>query len=92
MTGAESCFHCALPVPSNCQLTVEIEDEHRPVCCPGCKAVAELIRDTGMSQYYALRDAPDPGTGRPPDEATEWQVFDSSDMLDAFTDLHDDVR
>ena len=92
MTGAERCFHCALPVPSNCNLTVRIEDEHQPVCCPGCKAVAELIRDTGMSRYYELREAPDPGTGRPPDEAAEWQVFDSGDMLDAFTDLHDDVR
>jgi len=92
MTGAETCFHCALPVPTGCKLTVEIEDEHRPVCCPGCKAVAELIRDTGMSRYYQLRDAPDPGTGRPPDEAAEWQVFDSADMLDAFTNLHDGTR
>jgi len=92
MTGAETCFHCALPVPTGCNLTVDIEDEHHSVCCPGCKAVAELIRDTGMSRYYELRDAPDPGTGRPPDEAAEWQVFDSADMLDAFTNLHDGAR
>ena len=92
MTGAETCFHCALPVPTGCNLTVDIGDEHHPVCCPGCKAVAELIRNTGMSRYYELRDAPDPGTGRPPDEAAEWQVFDSADMLDAFTNLHDGAR
>ena len=92
MTGAETCFHCALPVPNDCKLTVEIEDEHQPVCCPGCKAVAELIRDTGMSRYYELRDAPDPGVGRPPEEAAEWHVFDGADMLDAFTEQHDDMR
>ena len=88
----DTCFHCALPVPTGCNLTVEIEDAHHPVCCPGCKAVAELIRDTGMSRYYDLRDAPDPGVGRPPEEAAEWRVFDSTDMLDAFTEQHDDVR
>jgi Cu2+-exporting ATPase len=45
-----------------------------------------------MSRYYDLRDAPDPGVGRPPEEAAEWRVFDSADMLDAFTERHDDVR
>lgn len=88
----ETCFHCALPVPTDCKLTVDIEDEQLPVCCPGCKAVAELIRDTGMSRYYDLRDAPEPGTGRPPEDAAEWAVFDTSDMLDAFTEEHDDRR
>ncbi len=90
--SADTCFHCALPVPTDCHLTVEIGDAHHPVCCPGCKAVAELIRDTGMSRYYDLRDAPDPGVGRPPEDAAEWRVFDSSDMLGAFTEQHDDVR
>ena len=92
MTGPERCFHCALPVPPGCNLSVEIEGEHRPVCCPGCKAVAELIRDTGMSRYYDLREAPDPGVGRPPDDAAEWSVFDNDDMLDAFTEERDGER
>jgi len=91
-TGADTCFHCALPVPAACKLTVDIEGAQQPVCCPGCKAVAELIRDTGMSRYYDLRDAPDPGIGRPPDEAAEWSVFDSSDMLEAFTQRDGDMR
>jgi Cu2+-exporting ATPase len=95
MTGDKShktCFHCALPVPTGCELTVQIEEEQRPVCCPGCKAVAELIRDTGLTRYYDLRDAPEPGVGRPPDEAAEWQVFDSPEMLNAFTETHDEMR
>ncbi len=92
MTALKDCFHCALPVPSGCDLAVDIEGEARPVCCPGCKAVAELIRDTGMVRYYELREAPDPGVGRPPEEAAEWSVFDGPDMLDAFTELHEDMR
>ena len=84
--NSDACFHCALPIPSGCDLTVDIEGERRPVCCPGCRAVAELIRDTGMSRYYELRDLPDPGVGRPPEESAEWGVFDSEDMLAAFTE------
>ncbi len=83
-TGADTCFHCALPVPPDCELTVDIESGRQPVCCPGCKAVAELIRDSGLGRYYELREAPDPGIGRPLEEAGEWQVFDSDDMLQAF--------
>ena len=89
--ASETCFHCALPVPADCHLKVDIEDEPRPVCCPGCKAVAELIRDTGMTRYYELRDLPDPGVGRPPEVAAEWAVFDSPDMLDAFTERDGDM-
>ena len=92
MAKAETCFHCALPIPANCDIRVDIGGETRPVCCPGCKAVAELIRDTGMSRYYDLREAPEPGIGRPPDESAEWSVFDSGDMLDAFTEQRDGER
>ena len=82
-----ACFHCALPVDPRDQYGVEIDGEIRPMCCPGCKAVAELIRDTGMANYYAMRDAPQPGIGRPVGDSSEWQVFDRADMLAAFADV-----
>jgi len=85
-----ACFHCALPVERDDEFQVEIDGTLRPVCCPGCKAVAELIRDTGMSSYYAMRDAPQPGVGRPADDAAEWQVFDRDDMIDAFAETRAD--
>ena len=85
-----ACFHCALPVARDDEFQVEIDGDLKPVCCPGCKAVAELIRDTGMSSYYELREAPQPGVGRPADDATEWQLFDREDMISAFADLGDD--
>ncbi len=86
-TVAETCFHCALPVPADCTLKVEIDGAEHPVCCPGCKAVAELIAESGMSRYYTLREPPQPGTGRPAEETTEWRVFDGNDMLAAFATL-----
>ncbi len=78
-----ACFHCALPVIDN-RFTVDIDGTSRAVCCPGCKAVAELIRDSGMSRYYELRDAPEPGIGKPEESAGEWEVFNRRDMLEAF--------
>lgn len=61
------------------------------MCCPGCKAVATLIRDAGFERYYTSREAPDPGIVRPPDEAAEWQVFDRDDMLAAFAEREGDL-
>jgi Cu2+-exporting ATPase len=84
-----ACFHCALPVDPRDQYFVEIDGDSKPVCCPGCKAVAELIRDTGMSNYYEMRDAPQPGVGRPADDAAEWQIYDRPDMLEAFAETRD---
>ncbi len=84
MASTDTCFHCALPNPKGCNLSVEIEGHTYPVCCPGCKAVAELIRDSGMSNYYNLRDAPQPGVGKPSEDSAEWQVFNSDEMLHAF--------
>ncbi|MCG8369291.1 MAG: cadmium-translocating P-type ATPase [Proteobacteria bacterium] len=92
MTRSEACFHCALPIPTGCDLSVDIEGRRRAVCCPGCKAVAELIRDTGLVRYYALRDTPEPGVGRPPEDVAEWSVFDGDDMLEAFTERRDGTR
>ncbi len=89
--AADSCYHCALPIPAGCDITVDIEGVDRPVCCPGCKAVAELIRDTGLSSYYAMREAPEPGAGRPPDEGGEWHIFNSDDMLTAFSAGDDEL-
>jgi len=85
------CFHCALPVPPNEEFQVEIDGKLKAVCCPGCKAVAELIRDSGMSNYYTMRDAPTPGVGRPADDQAEWQVFDSAEMLATFATVAGDT-
>ena len=45
-----------------------------------------MIRDSGLGRYYAMRDAPDPGIGRPGEVDAEWQVFDGDDMLGAFAE------
>lgn len=83
---AQDCFHCGEPLTGTEPWFVKLEDESRRVCCPGCKAVAELIRDSGLADYYRYRT--EPGT-RPRDGAVvvdpdvSWQPFDRAEMLDA---------
>ncbi len=90
MSLPENCFHCALPIPSDCDLTIEVDGAGKPVCCPGCQAVATLILGSGMESYYDMRDAPEPGVGRPDASDDEWRVFDREDMLAAFAEQHGD--
>jgi Cu2+-exporting ATPase len=54
------CFHCGLPVPDGLELMVKIDAVPRPMCCPGCHAVAEIIVQQELTDYYRQRD----GTAR----------------------------
>lgn len=56
--SAKTCFHCGLPIPKNINLSVSIFNQPRPMCCEGCKAVAETIVENGLDQYYQYRDGP----------------------------------
>jgi Cu2+-exporting ATPase len=84
--AASGCFHCGDPLTGTEPWFVEIDAERHRVCCPGCKAVAELIRESGLSDYYRFRTLP---TGRPGDSAAveapdlPWKPFDRPEMLDA---------
>lgn len=57
------CFHCSEPLGTS-RLVAHINGRDEPVCCAGCRAVAELIAGAGLEQYYEVR------SGRPqrPDE------------------------
>ncbi len=50
-----------------------------------------LILGSGMESYYQMRDAPEPGAGRPDPGDDEWRVFDRDDMLEAFSERDGDI-
>jgi Cu2+-exporting ATPase len=88
----ESCFHCGEPVMTGNRYLVRAGDGQLPVCCPGCKAVAEFIRDSGLEQYYEFRTAPgltpdraDPGVANP-----EWLAYDRTALLDRISTINPD--
>ena len=49
------CFHCGLPMNES-KLTTLIDDQHQPMCCAGCQAVAEAIVKSGNKDYYRYRE------------------------------------
>lgn len=84
--AGKDCFHCGEPLNGTEPWFVTMDEVGRQVCCPGCKAVAELIRDSGLADFYRFRTVP---AVRPPDGVGEpspelaWQPFDRPAMLDA---------
>jgi P-type Cu2+ transporter len=78
-TDAVRCFHCGDAVPSGARaLSVTIDDAARPVCCIGCRAAAELIRDAGLGDYYRFRTATAP---RPTLDADDvWSTYDRPEV------------
>ncbi|MEE4173375.1 MAG: heavy metal translocating P-type ATPase [Xanthomonadales bacterium] len=54
--GTPPCFHCGEPCPPGEPITVHRQGEDLPVCCNGCKAVSELIFNSGLDRYYRFRE------------------------------------
>ena len=76
------CFHCHEPLPAGVDLTVTVDGQAQPVCCPGCQAVARLILD-GHADYYRFRTAPAARPTAPP-AADAWTAFDRPQAQAAF--------
>ena len=55
--AAADCFHCGLPVPFGVRYAAQVDGAERPMCCPGCCAVAQAITDAGLADYYRHRTA-----------------------------------
>ncbi|MFZ5556581.1 MAG: heavy metal translocating P-type ATPase [Pseudomonadota bacterium] len=55
--NAAPCYHCGLPVPAGTAYAALIDGARRPMCCPGCEAVAQSIVRAGLGDYYRHRSA-----------------------------------
>ncbi|MBY6192116.1 heavy metal translocating P-type ATPase [Microbulbifer agarilyticus] len=69
------CFHCGLPVAEGSQYSVTIEGVARPMCCPGCEAVAGAIVAGGLDNFYRFREN---SSERPETSSQDqrWQAYD----------------
>ena len=89
MTG---CFHCGQPIPAGVDLGLVVGGARRPMCCPGCLAVAELIAEQGLARFYDYRTGP---SAKPRErvagaEANEWAVCDRPDVAERLAPPIDD--
>ncbi len=78
----EECFHCGEPFAGRPVLWARLRDGPVAVCCPGCRAAAQLIAECGLEDFYHFRTAP---SARPQGEATEWLAYDDPALLDSLT-------
>ncbi len=53
----EHCYHCGEEVPAGVDFSLEIAGTQRPMCCPGCRAVAGMIAASGLENFYQRRTA-----------------------------------
>ena len=79
------CYHCDQPIDAGTDNYVEIDGASRPMCCAGCKAVAEAIIAGGLADYYRQRsEMPATPEALVPDFLREARVYDHEDAQRAF--------
>ena len=83
MDNPADCFHCGEPVPDGPPITASLQGEARPMCCIGCKAVAEFIDASGFARFYEYRDRPAADLNLTP-EARDWLRFDAGDLRNRY--------
>ncbi len=86
----KSCFHCGEPIPQGVDHQLVIDGAPRSFCCTGCEAVASLISENGLENFYRFRKG---ASTRPEDDAEDqWSVFDRPAAQQGFVRPHGDER
>ncbi len=78
------CFHCGLPVPSGSAYEVEVDGKPQPMCCPGCRAVAQAIVDNGLTDFYRYRTGQKRGAELVPESLRELELYDRPELQRTF--------
>ena len=86
MTGrpGAACFHCGEPIPAGIRIFARIDAQERPVCCHGCKAVAEFITGAGLDDYYRYRDQASARADETP-RPDRWSAYDRPELVERLT-------
>lgn len=94
---SQQCFHCGETIDEadTGRWQVVIDNKPRSMCCPGCKAVAQSIVDSGLSNYYEHRtELPEISPSFEPLNANkarpELLAFDSPTVQEKFVTTFDE--
>jgi len=90
------CFHCGLDIPTGSQFFTTIGGQARQMCCPGCQAVAQVIADGGLENYYKHRtsEAPSPDSISASEQLqAEFELYNHASVQKHFVaELEDGTR
>ncbi|RXJ74345.1 ATPase P [Veronia nyctiphanis] len=87
-----NCYHCGEPVLTGDTYLVEILNEQRIMCCPGCQAVASTIIASGLVSYYQYRTATADKSQLVPDEIQSFTLYDNQDVQQDFVSHNGNVK
>jgi Cu2+-exporting ATPase len=89
LSPGSACFHCGEPIPAGVRIDARVKGHDQPVCCHGCKAVAEFIIGAGLDDYYRYRDQAGARADEPP-RADRWSAYDRPELVDRLTRVEPD--
>ena len=86
--AAPGCYHCGLPVPPGSHYHVLIDGADRPMCCPGCEAVASSIVAAGLTDFYRYRTGPSRTAQElVPETLRQLDLYDRPEIQQAFVQI-----
>ncbi len=87
------CFHCGEVVPKGINLFVKIDNISQPMCCLGCEAVANVIVENKLTDYYRFRTEPaQKGEQLIPQQLKRNMLLDDESLQDEFTYKTDEYK
>ena len=89
MSDLRPCFHCGEALPPGAVIFADLGSVHQPVCCIGCKAVAEYIHDSGYDAFYQHRTAPLAEYGLKATDS-DWALYDDEGLRSQYVQERDD--
>lgn len=89
-TTEQACYHCGLPVPPASYYPVNIQGTEKPMCCPGCQAVAMAIVDGGLENFYQFRTANNDRLELTGQASPRWDIYDLPEVQAEFVIPFDD--
>lgn len=85
LSSRHDCYHCGLAIPDGVELSVSISGQTQPMCCEGCRAVAEAIVANGLEAYYTNRDSlPESPREARPDILDALSLYDQAEFQKSF--------
>lgn len=84
----ENCYHCGESVPAGTHLSLHIDGQERAMCCPGCRAVAQLICDNDLAHFYQQRTAYNDRPTSEQGNTDDYRIYDDPEVLKTFSEAN----
>jgi Cu2+-exporting ATPase len=85
------CFHCHEDIPVGIKINAQIDGEMQPMCCYGCKAVAEFINEQGYCEFYDYRGASQPASKSQVADK-KWLQYDDDVIFNEYASLFNNIQ